>query len=60
MMLWKSREVVLDEKLMFKKMYSSIDSPLNAAITVTVLEAPEDPQKSTGFLRETTLLSNQA
>jgi hypothetical protein len=49
MIFWKSMDEVLDEKLMFKIMNFSASSPLKQAWTVTVLAAPESPQKRAGF-----------
>ena len=55
---WKSPEVVLDEKLIFKKTYCSELIWSKAALTVIVLAAPEKPQNITGFLLLTIVWSN--
>merc|ERR1712072_68869 len=51
MIFWKSIDVVLDEKLMFKMTNLSISSYLKHDWTVTVLAVPESPQNKAGFLR---------
>lgn len=49
MFFWKSKDVVREEKLIFKNTYDYGSIESNAALTVTVFAAPENPQNITGF-----------
>lgn len=60
MIFWKSIEVVLEEKLMFKIWYLSTSRLLKPDYTVTVLAVPESPQNSAGFFSDIIWLSSQA
>lgn len=59
-MFWKSREEVLEEKLMLRMMYLSESKLLNYEFTVTVLAVPDSPQNITGFFSDMILSTSQA